>query len=98
MIKLEELTASQAEVLAGGNGYWAFPSLTSKTSTQEINNFVSQSNSGSAWASSTTASAGGGFGLPHFHLMPTGGSSAATANNSQTNTNSVTNWVLGFTI
>ena len=44
MIKLETLTESQTETLGGGNGHWGFPSLTSKTSTMEITNLVSQSN------------------------------------------------------
>ena len=98
MIMFEVLTEAQAEIMAGGNGGWAFPSLTSKTSTMEINNLIQQSNVGSAWASSATATGGGGGWHPWFHTMPSGGSSGATATNKQKNYNSVTNFGFSFTI
>jgi hypothetical protein len=97
MIKLELLQDIESQELAGGNGGWAFPSLTSKTSTMEINNLIQQSNVGSAWASSATASGGGGWGH-WFHKTPSGGSSSATATNTQKNYNTVTNFGFSFTI
>ena len=98
MIKLETLTESQTETLGGGNGHWGFPSLTSKTSTMEINNLVSQSNVGSAWASSATATGGGGGWFPAYIGIPIGGASKAIATNTQSNSNNVTNLGLSFNI
>ena len=97
MTMFEVLTEAQAEIMAGGNGGWAFPSLTSKTSTMEINNLIQQSNVGSAWASSATATGGGGWGH-WYHKTPSGGSSSATATNTQKNYNTVTNFGFSFTI
>jgi hypothetical protein len=97
MIKLELLHDAEIQELTGGNG-WAFPSLTSKTSTMEINNLVSQSNVGSAWASSATATGGGGSWHPWFHQMPSGGASTADAKNIQKNYNSISNFGFSFTI
>ena len=98
MIKLETLTETQSEILGGGGGHWAFPSLTSKTSTMEINNLVSQSNVGSAWASSATATGGGGGWFPAYIGIPIGGASRAIATNTQSNSNNVTNLGLSFNI
>jgi hypothetical protein len=64
----------------------------------EINNLIQQSNVGSAWASSATATGGGGGWHPWFHTMPSGGSSGATATNTQKNYNTVTNFGFSFTI
>lgn len=95
MIKLETLTESQSETLGGGMnhgggyGHLAFPSWTSKGSTIEINNLVSQSNIGSAWASSTSLTGGGG-GSP-FISIPVGGPSTANAYFTQSNSNNVNN-------
>ncbi len=97
MIKLETLTESQTETLGGGNGYWGFPSLTSKTSTMEITTLVSQSNVGSAWASSATATGGGGL-FPAFIGIPIGGASKANATNTQKNYNKVENFGLNFAL
>ena len=97
MIKLETLTETQSEIIGGG-GHWAFPSLTSKTSTMEINNLVSQSNVGSAWASSATATGGGGGWFPAYIGIPIGGASKAIATNTQSNSNNVTNLGLSFNI
>ena len=101
MIKLETLTESQSETLGGGmhhgggHGKWAFPSITTTTSNIEFNNLVSQSNVGSAWASSATATGGGG-GYPAFIGIPIGGASGANATLNQGNTNNVNNWLASF--
>jgi hypothetical protein len=100
MTKFELLSDCQTEVLAGGSGGgWAFPSLTSKTSSMEINNLISQSNVGSAWASSAAASSsgfGGSWGL--FKKQPAGGMTVADATNIQKNFNSITNFGFSFTV
>jgi hypothetical protein len=95
MTKFELLSDCQAETLAGG---WAFPSLTSKTSSMEINNLISQSNVGSAWAS--TASVGGaGGGGGHRFPMPTQGTGAESeATNIQKNILNLTNFGFSFAI
>ncbi len=98
MTKLELLSDSQIEILAGGNGGWAFPSLTSKSSTMEINNLISQSNVGSAWASSASASGGGFGGWGKYMKKPEGGVTVADATNIQKNFNSVNNFGFSFTI
>ena len=99
MTKFELLSDCQIEVIAGGSGGgWSFPSLTSKTSTMEINNLISQSNIGSAWASSASAS-GGSFGGWGKHMtQPTAGKTIADATNIQKNYNSVSNFGFSFTI
>ena len=101
MIKLETLTESQIETLGGGSngngggwGGWGFPSMTSQGSNIEFTTLVSQSNIGSAWASSATATGGGG-GYP-FISIPMGGASGATATNTQRNNSTVNNWVRDF--
>lgn len=102
MTKFELLSDCQTEVIAGGNGGgWTFPSLTSKTSTMEINNLISQSNVGSAWASSASASGGGfgGFGgWSKYMKKPEGGVTVADATNIQKNFNAVNNFGFSFTI
>jgi hypothetical protein len=95
-MRLELLMDAETEQLQGGR--WAFPSLSSKTSTMEINNLISQSNVGSAWASSATATGGGGGWFPAYIGIPIGGASAATATNSQKNFNSVNNFGFSFNI
>jgi hypothetical protein len=91
MIKLETLTEFQTETLGGGrSSRGGSPSWTSQLSTIEINNLVSQSNVGSAWASSATATGGGG-GYP-FISIPMGGASEANAFLTQSNINNVSNW------
>ncbi len=88
MIKLETLTESQTETLVGGWGRWGFPSVSSKSSTNEFTNLTSQTNIGSAWASSSTATGGGGGWVPAFLGISAGGDSGeAKAELTQTNTN-----------
>jgi hypothetical protein len=98
MTKLEILSDCQTEILAGGNGGgWAFPSLTSKTSSMEINNLISQSNVGSAWAS--TVSAGGtGGGYKSWKMPSLGGGAEADATNVQKNILNLTNFGFSFAI
>ncbi len=98
MTKFELLSDCKIEVIAGGNAGWSFPSLTSKTSTMEINNLISQSNVGSAWASSASASGGGFGGWGKFMKQPQGGATVADATNIQKNFNSVNNFGFSFTI
>jgi hypothetical protein len=95
---LHILTDAQTEVLAGGNGGgWTFPSLTSKTSSMEINNLISQTNTGSAWAASSSATAGGLGGGWFLHKkQPGAGVTAADATNIQKNFNGISNF--GFSI
>ena len=85
MIKLETLTEFQTETLGGGWGGWRVPSVTSQGSTIEFTNGSSQTNIGSAWATSTSATGGGG-GYP-FISIPVGGESKAYAKLEQSNTN-----------
>ena len=61
MTKFDILSEIQTEQLTGGRGRY-IPSLTSSTSSMDITNLISQSNVGSAWASSASAGAGTGFG------------------------------------
>ena len=100
MTRVELLSDGQIEVLAGGSGGgWAFPSLTSKTSSMEINNLISQSNVGSAWASSASVGSsgvGGSWGM--FKKQPGGGTTVADATNIQKNYNAVTNFGFSFNI
>ena len=97
MTKFELLSDCQAEILAGGNGGWSFPSLTSKTSSMEITNLVSQSNIGSAWASGATASGGGlGGGWSQRFSRPQGIETVADATNIQKNFSGISNF--GFSI
>jgi hypothetical protein len=98
MTKLEILLDSQIEALVGGMSGWAFPSLTSKSSSMEINNLISQSNVGSAWASSASASGSGFGGWGKFMKKPEGGVTAADATNIQKNFNSVNNFGFSITI
>ena len=98
MTKLEILLDSQSEVLVGGMNGWAFPSLTSKGSSMEINNLISQSNVGSAWASSASASGGGFSSWGKFMKKPEGGVTVADATNIQKNLNSVNNFGFSITI
>jgi len=97
MTKFELLSDCQAEILAGGNGGWAFPSLTSKTSSMEINNLISQSNIGSAWASGASASGGGlGGGWARMFSRPQEIETVADATTIQKNFNGISNF--GFSI
>jgi hypothetical protein len=98
MTKLELLSDCQAELASGGNGLLVFPSLTSKNSSMEINNLISQQNIGSAWASSATATGGTGGLFPSLIGIPIGGASKATATNTQKNYNSVTNFGFSFNV
>ena len=93
MTKIEILSDCQTEIIAGGNGgRWAFPSLTSKTSTMEINNLISQSNVGSAWASTVSAGGTGG----RWKMPSLGGGAEAEATNTQKNILNLANF--GFSI
>jgi hypothetical protein len=93
MSKLEMLADHQAEVVTGG---WLFPSLTNKTSTLEINNLISQSNVGSAWASGATASGGNGWG---WLRKPSQGAETETkAKNVQKNYLDLNNFGFNITI
>jgi hypothetical protein len=97
MTKFELLSDCQAEILAGGNGGgWTFPSLTSKTSSMEINNLISQSNVGSAWASGASASGGLGGGWGRLFSRPQGVETFADATTIQKNFNGISNF--GFSI
>ncbi len=97
MTKFELLSDCQSETLAGGNGGWTFPSLTSKTSSSEITNLVSQSNIGSAWASGASASGGGlGGGWILRHSRPQEVETFADATNIQKNFSGISNF--GFSI
>jgi hypothetical protein len=99
MTKLELLSDCQAEILAGGNGGgWAFPSLTSKTSSMEINNLISQSNVGSAWASTVSAGSSSGGGFRHFQTPVSGGGAGSDATNIQKNILNLTNFGFSFAI
>ena len=98
MTKLEFLTETQTEMLAGGNDAgWGFPALFStKSSSMDINNLISQSNVGSAWASTAAAGAGGGSGYGSFWRMPKGGGAGSDATNIQKNILKLDNF--GFSI
>jgi hypothetical protein len=100
MINVTLLSDAQSEVLAGGNGGgWGFPSLTSKTSSMEINNLISQSNIGSAWASSASASTGGlGGGWHRMFSRPQEIETTADATNIQKNFNGISNFGFSFAV
>jgi hypothetical protein len=98
MTKFELLSDCQAEILAGGNGGWTFPSLTSKTSSSEITNLVSQSNIGSAWASGASASGGGLGGGLMRPSRPQGIGTFADATNIQKNFSGISNFGLSIAI
>ncbi len=100
MINVTLLSDAQSEVLTGGSdgGSWGFPSLTSKTSSMEITNLISQSNVGSAWASGAAASGGGLGGGWHKFSHPQGVKSFADATNIQKNYNNIYNSGFSFTV
>ena len=94
MSNLSTLSDLQTESIRGG---WAFPSLTSKTSTMEINNLISQSNVGSAWASPVSAGGSGG-GYKSWKMPSMGGGAGADATNVQKNILNLTNFGFSFNV
>lgn len=96
-MKMQILPEFQTEMIHGGTGGgWAFPSLTSKTSTMEINNLISQSNVGSAWASTVSAGSTGGY--KSWKMPSMGGGAGADATNIQKNILNLTNFGFSFNV